>query len=197
LRSISAAIGHHPVRSLGWLLLLALLVGAGPAFAQDRPEFQEPAGTTAGRPGHWVLEAASDSSSGFRWLSLPSHGVRCLTWDGGALVLPLAEPPERFGVDDLTVPYSAELVGVSQGRRMVFEPGRYRIEEPVLLTDGTRWLFLSAGEMTVEPALIQYRREFPGSGSTDRSRAQYLFLGALVILIAVLLLRVRSRLRES
>jgi hypothetical protein len=116
-----------------------------------------------------------------------------LIWDGGVLVLPNAVTGDSFGVADFTIPYTQDLLGVSEGRRLLFRDGRYGIRHPVMLTDGTIHLFLSEGDILIESGRIVVRR---GGSQTD-PRAQYLLLAGLVLLISILWARARSRLRRS
>jgi hypothetical protein len=145
------------------------------------------------RAGILVIEAGLDSTAGFRWVSLPEQGVRCLTWRDGTLVLPLEQPTGQFGVDDLTLPFDSGMMGISDGRRLLFREGRYPIDRPLLLADGSRWIFFSRGELVIEPGRIIYRQGPPPTNL----KAQYLLLAGIVILITVLMVRIRRRLRET
>lgn len=145
--------------------------------------------------GQLLISAGADTSAGFRWLALPDLQERylCLTWAEGVLLLPAGTEVTPFGETGLLVPFGANLVGTSAGKRLLFAPGRYRISQPSLLTDGSLSLYITAGELVIEEGRIVYRlRE-----SAGELRAQYLLLAGIVILITVLLMRARSRLRQS
>jgi len=145
------------------------------------------------RAGVLLITAGADTAAGFRWLELPAIQQRCLVWANGFLMLPSDVTPERFGQSSLLVPYGSNLAGVSDGRRLRFVLGKYRVERPLLLTDGAVSLFVSYGELDIEDGRIVYQ----SVRRISNPKAQYLLLAGIVILITMLLLRVRSRLRKS
>jgi hypothetical protein len=167
------------------LTVLLLLVQVGDVTGQ---ESVHPV-----RAGRLLISAGADSSAGYRWLELPVLQRRCLTWDQGILVLAEEVEVTRFGELGLLVPYSADLAGVSDGKRLLFKLGRFRLAQSLLLTDNTLSLYVTAGELEIEDGRIVYRAK---QRKTD-PRAQYLLLAGIVLLISVLLVRARSRLRES
>ena len=167
---------------------VTLLSGMVPVWAEAESENIHPA-----RPGLIVIEAAADSAADFRWLDLPAVGTRCLVWDSGILNLQAGQEMGRYGVADLTLPYSLDLTGISEGRLLIFEAGRYEINQPLLLADKGVQLFLTRGEIEIETDRLVYRQTQP---PTD-PRAQYMLIAGIVILITILMFRARSRLREQ
>jgi hypothetical protein len=162
-------------------LLWTLAVWAQPAVSEEG--LLHPA-----KPGLLICEEARDSTRDFTWIILPGTGRRSLVWEQGAITVPEGLSPEEFGVADIAIPYSQQLTGVSAGRRLLFESGRYVIKQPLLMIDGANYYFFSAGEILLEEGRIVYRRE----DRREDPRASYLLLAAMVILVAVLLFRARS-----
>jgi len=143
--------------------------------------------------GIFVIEAANDSTAGFEWITLVDQAKKCLVWDGGAITLPDSVIPGTFGLDDITIPFSKDLLGVSHGRRLLFTPGRFVIDHPLYLSDGSCHCFLAKGDILIENGRIIYRMR---EGSTN-PRSQYIILAAMIIMIVLLLARSRSRLRKQ
>jgi len=182
----NALAGAGLLRLLLGLLILNLGLAAL-AGAQDDSALHPP------RPGIFLIEAVYDTTGNFSCVPMPAVGAQCLTWDGGVLTFPEDLSPGRFGLADLTVPYGAELVGVSAGTRLVFREGRFVVDQPLLLTDGSVRLFVERGEIVIESNRIVVRA---AAGGADDARPQYLLLAGIVLLIFVLMVRVRSRLRD-
>lgn len=177
-----------PVRHL--LLLILLLGGnwgfAGPAAAQS-------GGQTLGQAGYIVIENGRDAA-GFRWQEGPGPGRHSLVWPEGTLSLPDSLELDEFGPHDAGIVCRAELSGVGGSGQLVFQDGVYQVSEPLLLADGVLELHVSAGELIVRGSQIRYRRPH----SEDRkTRANFIFLAGMMVLIIVLLRRARSRLRKS
>jgi hypothetical protein len=140
-----------------------------------------------------VIESVRDSTQDFRWVPLPELGRLSLLWEGGALFIPADLDTGTYGVADLTVPYGPELQGASEGRRLVFAPGRHRIEQTLLLADGRFSLVLTRGILEVGEGRIIYRR----SARPRDQRAQYLLLAGILLLTVMLMMRLRRRLHGS
>ena len=84
------------------------------------------------------------------------------------------------------------MVGVTAQGRFPLAPGSYRLDEPLLLTDGRLEAHLSAGSLTVAPGRLEY---VPPTKRQADPRAPYLLLGGLVLLTWVLLRRARHQVR--
>jgi hypothetical protein len=143
------------------------------------------------RDGVLVLEQVRDQQEGARWLDGPDGGI--LSWRHGAAVLPAGAVPGTLGVAALTVPFTRSLGGISGGRRVVFQEGNYVLSAPVLLYEGGLQVFLTGGNLQIEPGRLVHR---PSGGSSPPPRAQYLLLAGIVLVTAILLIRARSRLRR-
>jgi hypothetical protein len=173
-----------------WVVLAATVWSSPSAGADPPASASAPLHPT--RPGLLIIEAARDTTLDFRWLSLPTLGVRCLVWPGGVLSIPDTLATGSFGVADLTLPHGATLTGISAGRRLLFTEGRYAIDRPLMLTDGVSHLFLTKGDVLIEEGRIVYRMK--GAGADPR--AQFLLLAGIILLTFVLIVRARSRLRN-
>lgn len=160
------------------------------APAPVRAAAAEPA-VHPGRPGLLVIEAAADSSR-FRWAPMGEDGSRALVWDGGSLFLPPGVECGSLGPTSLTLRYGVGLAGVADGRRLLFEPGRYPVDSPLLLTDGRFHLNVHRGEIVIAAGRIRY----VDSAGAD-PRAQYLLLAGVALLTFIMLARTRARLRRS
>ncbi len=186
-------IGRLPLncRSLQMFPACVLVAGslAGPLVS--RVEGAEP--LQPARAGALLITAGADTAAGFRWLELPAIQRRCLVWADGFMTLPSDVTPEHFGQASLLVPYGPNLAGISDGRHLRFVLGKYRVERPLLLTDGVVSLYVSYGELNIEDGRIVYQ----AVRRISNPKAQYLLLAGIVILITMLLLRIRSRLRRS
>lgn len=182
----------HPItlsrRGVQVCLLLGLVVLAGPGAGQENRH-------ALGHPGFIVVKgAAGDTTGTFAWQTGPGAQQRSLVWEDGVLTIPVELVPETFGPDGLAVACGAELAGGGHGGRLVFDGGRYRVHEPLLLTDGTVTLYATAGELEILGERVTYRA--PSRSVTD-PRSSYLLLAGLVLLTLVLLRRARMGFRES
>jgi len=148
-----------------------------------------------GHPGYIIMTAAvGDTTGTFVWQAGPGPTQRSLVWAEGVLTVPVTLAPETFGPADLAVPCSAELAGGGHGGRLVFSGGKYRIDEPLLLTDGSVTLYATAGELEILGERVRYRA--PRKAIKD-TRSSYLLLAGLVLLTIVLLRRARLGLRKG
>jgi len=143
------------------------------------------------RSGLLVIAAGLDSTR-FQWAPVGEVGDRALVWPGGSLTLAAGIEPGSFGPSDLTIPYDLSLTGVSDGRRLIFATGRYPIDQTLLLTDGRFQLTVHRGELEIVPGRILYTDEV----ARDK-RGPYMMLAGVLLLTAVLLARVRAKLRNS
>jgi hypothetical protein len=171
-----------------WSALAALLVcgGAGASAPVVNPP----------EAGLLIIAGADDTTRGYRWGAEAEAEGRVLYWPGGYLVLPDSVAADRHGADDIAVRFGVSLHGYSEGRRLVFEPGRFVIRRPLLLTDGACFLFASRGELEVAPARLVYRDRAAAPPVRPNDRSQWLMLGGFAVLVAVLMLRSRSALRR-
>ena len=161
-------------------------------YTAPAPRAQEPPLRPL-RAGMLVIESVRDSTQGFRWVALPELGKLSLLWEGGALFIPAELDTGTFGIADLMVPYGPELQGASEGRRLVFAPGRHRIEHTLLLSDGRLTLVLTRGILEIGEGRIIYHR----SALRRDQRAQYLLLAGILLLTIMLMVRLRRRLHGS
>lgn len=165
------------------LLLIAL-----PGLGQDDRH-------ALGHPGYIVMTgAAHDTTGTFFWQSGPGPDQRSLVWAQGVLTVPVGLVPETFGPADLAVACGADLAGGGHGGRLVFTGGRYRIKEPLLLTDGSVTLYATAGKLEILGERVRYTAP---KASLKDSRASFLLLAGLVLLTLVLLRRARLGFRKG
>jgi len=188
---------HRISRSpLGWAVIVFLVLGlpltAG-RLAAVQAQSADPGPLRPARAGIFVIEAANDSTAGFEWITLVDQAKKCLVWDGGAFTLPDSLTTGTFGPDGITIPFSQDLLGVSHGRRLLFTPGRFVIDFPLYLSDGSWHCFLAKGDILIENGRIVYRMR---EGNAN-PRSQYIILAAMLIMIVLLLARSRSRLRKQ
>ncbi len=171
-------------------LLLAVLVltettalTAGPATPDS----------TLGVTGYLVIEAARDTSAGFRWESGPEPGHRSLVWDQGRLVIPDSLPVDHFGKYDLGITCTENLSGSGARGQIVLVDGIFPVSEPVVLSDGLLEMKISAGELEFRGASIRYRRAAP---RPREFRSGLLLVAGMTLMIIVLLRRARLNARE-
>jgi len=165
---------------------VCLALGVVSAVAGEEPV----PGRHLGRPGYLVIEAARDSTLGFRWEAGPRPGFRSLVWDQGRLTLPDSLEPEDFARQDIGVPCTARLAGTGASGQLVLRDGIYPVSEPVILSDGHLELQVSAGELEFRGARIRYRRAV---AETHTFKAGMLMLAGMMVLVVVLLRRARLK----
>ncbi len=156
-------------------------------------------GQVLGRPGYLIISAARDSTAGYRWSTAPESGQKSLVWDCGLLVLPDSLILEPFGADDLGVATAPGLRGSGGGGALAFRDGRFKIDQPLLLTDGLISLYIADGELEIRGAQIRYLP--PGSDQKKSTtvadpRAGFLLMSGIVVLIVVLMRRARLHARK-
>ena len=101
------------------------------------------------------------------------------------LTVPSDLQPETFGPDDLAVPCGAGLTGTGNAGRLVFQPGRYPVTEPLLLTDGTVTLYVAGGELEIVGERVRYRATETADRERKDPRASFMLLAGLVLLTVV------------
>lgn len=144
-----------------------------------------------GRPAYLVIEAARDSTVGFRWDHDAVAGRRHLRWFEGHLDIADTLQTVAFGTADLGVLLGPGSRGSGGNGELRFVEGVYRVAEMLELTDGRTTLHLSGGELDIRGDQIRYRR--PQLKSARDPRAGYFMLAGMVLLVTVLLRRARRR----
>lgn len=175
-------------RPAALVLASALLLVALPGRGQDSRH-------ALGHPGYIVMTgAAHDTTGTFFWQGGPGPDQRSLVWAQGVLTVPVELVPETFGPADLAVPCGAELAGGGHGGRLVFTGGTYRIDEPLLLTDGSVTLYATAGKLEILGERVRYSAP---KVSVKNPLASYVLLAGLLLLTLVLLRRARLGFRKG
>ena len=175
--------GTGKLRVWSTVLVVCIFLAVFTAAADEAPR-------TLGQPGYLVIEAARDSSAGFRWEAGPGPGYRSLVWDLGRLTLPDTLEAENFGRYDLGVLCTARLEGSGASGQLVFRDGIYPVSEPVVLSDGRLELRVSAGELEFRGARIRYRRPVAEAGPY---RSGLILMAGMTLLVVVLLRRARLK----
>jgi len=171
-----------------------MVIGLAAMVCYGMPAAAQMSGSTLGQAGYLIIEGVRDSTSAFAWHSGPKPAYHSLVWPEGTLSLPDSVSLEDFGPSDVGTACLAQLSGVGNSGRLVFEDGIYSISEPLLLADGVLELHVSGGELEVRGTQIRYRR--PHIEETSQ-KANLIFLSGLVLLIVVLMRRARKKLRAS
>ena len=141
-----------------------------------------------------VVEAARDTTAGFRAQVLPEQGRRALTWPHGVITLPDTMAWLEHGETGLAFSlHAATLAGVGAGGRFVGEPGRYKLDTPLYLGDNALVACLAAGELEVSPGFVIYRQPV----KRRDQRGDWLLLGGLILATGVLLRAARRRSRRA
>ncbi len=176
------------------VLLLSLLLGRVP-FAHSQTGLAPADGRiTLGRSGYIVIEGVRDTTGHFSWQKGPGPGRHSLVWAAGTLSLPDTLFLDEFGLQDAGVVCQADLSGVGGSGRLVFEDGIFSISEPLVLSDGILELHVSGGELEVRGDQIRYRRQRVVDNET---KANYIFLAGIILLIVVLMRRARRKMRQN
>ncbi len=186
-----ASLGLPLRTGFPWLGLALLFVVVGSA---NMGWTQQEGQTTLGQPGYLVIEAVRDTASVFLWQEGPGPNRYSLVWPEGTLSLPDSVHLDEFGDLDAGLVCGAALSGVGSSGYLVFQDGVYQISEPVALSDGVLELHVSGGELEVRGNQIRYRRP---NLPDQKTKANYIFLAGMVVLITVLLRRARRQLRKS
>ncbi len=166
------------VNRVGTLGLAVLLLGA--------------AAVAEASGGLFVFKAAADSVGALRATDLVGSGQRALVWESGVVTMPDSLACEPYGADDLAVATLPGLSGITARGRFDLAPGRYDLDEPLLLTDGRMAAYLTSGTLDVETGLVVYARP----SHPKNTHASYLLLAGIVLGTWVLLLNLRRRTRS-
>jgi hypothetical protein len=191
---------NSPDRSKGgcqpWLantsivfLVVAWVLVSVPVLAADPPEQDH----ALGRPGYLVIEAARDSSAGFRWETGPTPGYRSLNWDQGRLVIPDSLSVDFSGPNDLGLPCTENFAGNGESGSILLVDGIFPVSEPVVFSDGLWKMEVSAGELEIRGARIRYRRAVAES---PQVKPGFLLLAGMTLMVIVLLRRARLKTSE-
>ncbi|MBU8871916.1 MAG: hypothetical protein KOO60_13700 [Gemmatimonadales bacterium] len=176
-----------------WLLFpIVLIIGLNGTAWSNSALPGDPA--TLGHPGYVIISAGLDSTMGFKWQLGPGPGQRSLTWPHGVLNLPDNLALESLRGVDLAIPCNGSLAGLGHTGQLFFQEGIFEVSEPILLSDGTLYLYLTAGELELLEQRVRYTA--PIDESKD-PRAGYMFLGGMVLLILILLRRAAMKSRNK
>lgn len=147
------------------------------------------------QPGILIITAASDTSAGFQWRQGPGTGRISLVWDGGMLSVPDTLAMDGFPNNNLGVPLQAGFSGTGSQGPLLLDDGSYAVSENLMMGDGVIQLVVSDGELEIFGPRFRYSRPQKISPD-DESKANFLLISGLLILIAVLLRRARKILRK-
>ncbi len=184
---------RNPIRFIGPGFLISLFFlnigGAIPALAYEESS------VTLDSPGYVIIEAGLDSTLGFQWHLGPGPAERSLTWAFGVLNLPDSLAVESLREVDLVIPCKGSLAGLGHEGQLLFQDGIYEISEPIFLSDGVIQLYLADGILELQNQRVRYST--PSNKAEKDSRAGYLFLGGMVLLVLVLLRRAALKSRNQ
>lgn len=162
------------------VLGLAIVAGAGKAVDGV---------AHADTPLLFVVEGARDEARRFESRALPEQERRLLTWPEGVISLPDSAVLREAGVSGLAFALDASRVAAAgSGGRLALDHGRYDIDTPLYLGDGTATVLITAGSLEIDRFRIVYRRPAAGVGSRGT-----LFVLAGVALATALMLRLVRR----
>lgn len=162
-------------------LLCSLLLTVPAICKQLSPEY----------PGIMVIESACDSTA-FHWNSVGENGS--ITWETGAFLFSSDADIGTFGLNDLTVVYDVNLVGISNGRELVFQNGKYSFDTPLVITAKDFTLVACEGVLEIANGRIDLKII---SGNKKSSNSSFVLLAGMVIFIAILMNRSRKKLQSS
>lgn len=180
---------HFPITLAA--ILLSLATGTQ---AQERFGLED--------DGLLILTAAQDSTSGFRWENGPGPSQLSLIWPEGRLTIPADLAMESDPSGDLGVPLQAGFTGTGPGGGVDLRDGRRIIRESLAFTDGRVHWVVSGGRLDIAGPNLRYRRaQEPATGEPEGAlgrdqQADFLLIAGLLLLIAVLLRRARSKTRR-
>jgi hypothetical protein len=171
----------HPWRGTLLAVLCWLIMPAAPASA-------------VGETVLLVVEAARDTTAGFRAQNLPQQGRRALTWPHGVITVADSTAWLEHGEEGLAFRLRTDqLAGVGAGGRFGGEPGRYEIDTPLYLGDTELVACLAAGELEISPGFVIYRQP----RERRDMRGDFLLLGGIILATGVLLRSARRRKRSA
>lgn len=169
------------------LVLIPTLVSAQSDTGQERFSLEQ--------PGILIITAASDTSAGFQWRSGPGVGRISLVWDGGVLSVPDTLAMDGYPNNNLGIPLRPGFSGSGGQGPFLLADGIYPVKENLMLGDGVIQLMASDGEFEIFGPRFRYSRPQP-SIVNDKTKANFMMIAGLLLLIAVLLRRARSILRK-
>lgn len=141
-----------------------------------------------------VIEAARDTTQGFAARDLERQSRRLLAWPEGVVSLPDTVVWRQGGATGLAFQLDgARIAGGSAAGLLQLVPGRYDLDTPVYLGDGTISAMFSAGRLEITPGRILYRRP----ASRIARRGTLFLLAGLVLATGVMLRAARRRTRRS
>ena len=178
-----------PFRVLIFLILMLcpVIVGAQSPTAQERYNLEQ--------PGILIITAASDTSAGFQWRQGPGVGRISLAWEGGVLSVPDTLAMDGFPNNNLGVPLRSGFSGNGASGPLLLDDGVYIVSENLMMGDGVIQLMVTAGELEIFGPRFRYTRP-QGKLANDATKANFLLISGLLIMIAVLLRRARKVLRK-
>ncbi|MCP4293437.1 MAG: hypothetical protein GY780_16545 [bacterium] len=144
--------------------------------------------------GVLIISSARDTTGFFNWGPGPGTGRISLHWEGGFLSVPDTLAMEAYPNNNLAVPLKAGFSGTVKNKPMLLEDGIYPITGNVVLGDGTVQLVISTGELEIHGPRVRYRHQ---ESDLNKTRANFLLIAGLLILIVVLLRRSRRILRKG
>jgi hypothetical protein len=175
------------------MILLALVSFSGQGLAQTGEGENR---FSLDQPGILIITAASDTSAGFHWRPGPGTGRISLVWEGGVLSVPDTLAMDGFPNDNLGIPLRAGFSGAGQDGPLLLDDGIYSVNESLMMGDGVIQLMVSDGELEIFGPRFSYTRPQPTTVS-DKTKANFLLIAGLLVLIAVLLRRARRILRKG
>lgn len=167
------------------LCLLALVGAAGAAGGAP------PVAGDARSGVLWVRPGAGASAV---WIDGPDSAVSCLAWPGGLLLVARGAPRLAGPGGAIGLAYGAGRRGFTQGRHLLFSPGRYAVREPVLLTDGSLHAFISRGELEIADDSLIVRADV---ARRDEGRSGLLLALGMLVIVGVLTVRGRVLARQA
>ncbi len=141
-----------------------------------------------------IVEAARDTTAGFRAQDLLDLERRALTWPNGVITMPDTMAWLDYENNGLAFRLDGEhLTGVGAAGRFTGQVGSYKIDTPLYLTDGQLVACLAAGRIEVDLDRIVYHPK----GKRRDQRGDLLLLGGIILATTVLLRSARRRTRSA
>ncbi len=162
-------------------LLCCLLLAVPAACKQLTPE----------HPGILVIESACDSTF-FNWNSVGQSSS--VTWATGAFLFSANANVGTFGLNDLTIDYSIDLHGISDGRELIFQNGNYSFDKTLVLTATNFTLVACEGVLEIADGRITLQIPVDKKSNGNSS---YILLAGMIVLIATLMNRTRKQMKSS
>ncbi len=186
--------GPMPFRILMFLMLTTFsALVAAPAWTQEPLQEER---FSLNQPGILIITAASDTTAGFQWRPGPGEGRISLIWEGGVLSIPDTLAMDGFPNNNLGVPLQPGFSGNGNEGPLLLDDGLYSVNENLMMGDGVIQLMVSDGELEIFGPRFKYTRPQIAEVN-DSTKANFLLICGLLILIAVLLRRARKILRKG